>query len=248
MKSINLRGSFVNAKDSLRQSWRNSSTDLKSFEESAHKSKIDKIIKLAGVFFWSIAYVAIIAVGHQLQYNLIHRVLIAYDLVWEGAKTFFWSDGDTMLQLFVGVFWFGFDLEIWRIFMLYGDASGNYWNEIFEFCVWFAFFSALSYFATRLGQSVCRIWRHTSELISLFIELSILSKSMDREVPYQKTIGWSILIGNVFYLYSVRNQYENCWNFVKYPVRFLMVLIFFVPPIIFSALYVMIAHEVIVIV
>jgi len=247
-----LRDSFINAsttaKGSLRASWRNSGVDLSSFADAAPKSKLDKITKLVGIVGWGVAYVAIIAVGHQLQISLIHRVLIAYDLVWEGGKTFFWSDGDTSLQLFVGVFWFGFDVEIWRIFLIYGDGTGDWHNEMYEFGIWFVIFCVISYFVTKMGKSVCRLWRHTSELVSLFIQISILSKSFEMKMPLQRTMAWSMMVGNVAYLYSVRTQYQGWQDFVKHPVRFLMVLVCFIPAIFFNLIFILISHELIAIV
>jgi hypothetical protein len=234
--------------DALQQTWWNNFVrDLKSFAESAPKTKLDKASRVAGVFIWSFTYMTVIAMSHSLQYSPIHRVLVAYNVVWEFGQTFFWIDGDSALKLFTGVFWLGLDLEIIRNFLMYGDGGENKMLEIIEFILWCVAFAVISWAVTRAHTSALRIWKHASFYILTLIDLSILIKSQGKggSMVYHKIIGWSVFVGTFLYFYCLRKQYEGWWNFFKFPVRFVMMVSGVLPSLLIGVVYVLIAHQVI---
>lgn len=231
--------------------WQNSSQDMASFKPEAKKTMTDKILKLIGVVAWAVAYIYIIRSGHSLQESLIFRSVLAYNLVWEAGKTFFWSSGDFSLALFIGTFWFCLDLEILRIFILYGDGTKDVSlaRQHFEFVVWLVVFISLGYLATKLGDAVCRLWRHTSWIISILIQASILYHTHSSKPVFgNRTMAWSTMIGNICYLLSVRRQYSGWHMWYKYPVRCFMVAGCFIPAITFNFLYILQSHDILTII
>jgi len=218
-------------------------TDLETFTSEAKKSRFDKVMKLFGILGWSVSYIAIISAGHHAKVSVLHGPLIAYNLVWEFCKTFVWAEGDLELRMFVGVFWLFFDFEITRILFLYGDGNGNWNLEMARFAIAIIGFALLSYQFTKLGKHFCRLWRHTSEWISLLIQASILYISQTHQVQYHRTISWSMMFGNLCYLYSVRRQYKGWSNPLQHPIRSTMVFTCFIPGILFNLAYILIAHE-----
>jgi len=240
--------SFGYVLSNLKQTWwTNLVRDLKSFAESAPKTKFDKAMRVLGVVIWSFTYMTVISMSHSLQYSPIHRILVAYNVIWEFGQTFFWIEGDSALKLVTGVFWLGLDLEIIRNFFMYGDGGESKIIEIIEFILWCVAFTLISYVVTRLHTSALRIWKHASFYILTFIDLSILVKSKGKggSMVYHKIIGWSVFVGTFLYFYCLRKQYEGWWNFFKFPVRFVMMVSGVLPSLLIGVVYVLVAHQVI---
>jgi len=227
--------------------WTNFVRDLKSFAESAPKTKFDKAMRVLGVVIWSFTYMTVIALSHSLQYSPIHRVLVAYNVVWEFGQTFFWIEGDSALKLVTGVFWLGLDFEIIRNFLMYGDGGENKVIEIIEFVLWCVAFALISWIVTRVHATALRIWKHASFYILTLIDFSILVKSKGKggSMYFHKIIGWSVFVGTFLYFYCLRKQYDGWWNFFKFPVRFVMMVSGVIPSLLIGVVYVLVAHQVI---
>jgi len=226
--------------------WRTTLSDLNSFRGESTKTLSEKLMKAVGVLGWSLAYIVIICAGHQAHVCFIHREILAYNLVWEAAKAFIWTD-DRGISTLIGIAWFGFDLEILRMFFLYGDDPLHRETTLEQFqglITYIMIFSLISVIATNMGEACSRIWRHSSQFVSVLIQLSILRCMAlgHFDLHMNDILGWSMMIGNIAYLVSVWRKYVNWYKVKEAPIRFFIVTFLFAPSIIMNALYLLVAH------
>jgi len=114
-----------------------------------------------------------------------------------------------------------------------------------DLVMWFVLFLVCNLGISALGESISRVWRHTSQLVSMLIQLNIIRMKMEFNLKVQNdiTLAWLMLIGNISCMLSIRKFYVRWYDFKNHPVRFAIVVLCFVPTIAFSLVYVLMAHE-----
>jgi hypothetical protein len=211
--------------------------DWTHFQVSSSQSTMDTVFKGLGILGWTITYIGIILAHTSMTHSLIWGPVIAYNLVWEALKSTVWSGEDSRwLTALFGIGWFTLDLLIAHKFWQDGDGSDRSLDEQrTQFVAWIGLYLGIAYtiYHTK-SASLSRIWRHCSFTWGNLIQYGFICYHEEEAYPYAALIMVSSAVGNLFYIWSVRDAYRG-WMYVhRHPIQCLLFTTQFLPAIAMS--------------
>jgi len=221
---------------SLVEAWER---DWAHFARSSTRTKEERLAKGLGILGWTITYIGVILAQEHTKHSLVWGHVVAYNLVWEGFKSFVWNAEDARwITLSVGVGWFGLDLfialKLWR-----GgdDIIPDLSPSRRIFLIFLALYMGISYGIHRAqSATMARIWRHCSFIWGNLTLVGFMTYYLNEPYPYVHWILPGAALGNLCYIWSVRNSYRGWTQYDMYPIRALLFITQMVPTIALSLL------------
>ena len=221
--------------------------DFANFDKNPEVSKTDKAFKVAGILLGSVAYLYIIKVVFDAKTCIIRRDIVAYNIVWEGLRTFVWRQDDSFfMKTLIGSGWFLLDVAIVAALLMYGDGDPavSLGMQRVEFAAWVAIYTVVG-LASKNSPSTSRVWRHASFVWATLTCMSIVRHQTvyGTPNPFFEEIAWACLLGNAAYMAAYGSLYKQWYHVGKHPVKFAMIVGIFVPTLVYNVHYVLVARQ-----